>query len=66
MADNAAKIADLEAKLQRGMTAFATDGQSGSYDLEAIRKELQRLRADDNTARRRKPVITKIKLGGFQ
>ncbi len=66
MADNAAKIAELEAKLQRGMTAFATDGQSASYDLDAIRAELTRLRGTDTTARRRKPVITKIQLGGFQ
>ena len=66
MADNAAKIAELEAKLQRGMTAFATDGQSGSYDLEVIRKELARLRSEDTTARRKKPTLSKIRLGGFQ
>ncbi len=64
MADNSAKIAELEAKLQRGMTGFTTDGQSGSYDLEQIRKELARLRAEDNTARRRKPTMTRWRTGG--
>lgn len=66
MADNSAKIAEIRAKIQRGMTSFATDGQSGSYDLDALKAELRRLEADDNTARKKKPIITKIRLGGFQ
>lgn len=65
MPDNSAKIAELEAKLERGLTGFTTDGQSGSFDLDAIRKELNRLRATDTTARRKKPSMIRWKTGGL-
>jgi len=65
MADNSAKIAELEAILETGATTVTVDGQTIVRDLDVIRAQLRRLQADDNTDKNRRPVTARIKLSGF-
>ncbi len=41
MADNATKIATLQAILDAGAAGVSVDGESVTYDLAAIRKEIR-------------------------
>lgn len=63
MADNAAKIAELEAILHGGVTSINVDGTSTTCDLEEIRRQLAELRRTDDTQRTRRPRLTFVKLG---
>ena len=65
MADNSAKIAELEAILETGATPVKVDGQEIVRDLNVVRAELRRLQADDDTDKNRRPVTSRINLSGF-
>jgi hypothetical protein len=65
MADNAQKIADLEAITQAGVDRVTTDGVTVDFDQAAAREELRRLRAADDAQKGRRPVIATINLGSF-
>ncbi len=65
MADNSAKIAELEAILETGATTVKVDGQEIVRDLNVVRAELRRLQAADDTDKNRRPVTSRINLSGF-
>lgn len=65
MADHSARIAEIQAILRLGVTAVTTDGTTVNYDLEALRRELRDLMADDDTYRSQRPVAASIKFGGL-
>lgn len=58
-----ARIEKLETILSEGLSSVMTDGQSASYDLAEVRRELERLKriADPNS----RPRSAQINLGGF-
>jgi len=43
----------------------SVDGESVTYDLAAIRKEIRELQAADPNFRNRRPRAASINLGGF-
>lgn len=67
MADNAQKIADLEAILDAGATSGQVDGRRVDFASFAdIRKRIAELKATDDatTTAQRRPAASTIKLGG--
>lgn len=60
----AAKIAELEAVLQSGVTTININGTVTTVDLNVIRQQLANLRQQSTTERSRKPRIASIYLGG--
>ena len=64
MADHSARIEEIEEILRTGATSVSTDGTSISYDFASLRRELRRLRAEDDAHRGRRPVVSSIKLDG--
>lgn len=65
MADNTAKIAELRAILQSGVTTISVDGTTTTVDLNQIRLELRQLIAEDDTQKTRKPRLSSVNLGGL-
>lgn len=65
MADHTERIAEIQEILRTGVKKVTTDGTTTEYDFAALRGELRRLMADDNTHRGRRPVVSAIKLDGF-
>ena len=65
MADNTAKIAELEAILQSGVTTITIAGTTTQIDLNVIRRQLQDLRATDDTQAARKPRIATLDVSGL-
>jgi chromosome segregation and condensation protein ScpB len=59
---NSEKLARLEALLAAGTTSTRAGDLSATFDLDAIRKQIRDLRAQDPVARRRRPVCSQIKL----
>ena len=60
-----AQLDAIEAKLRSGIESVSSDGTSTKVNLAELRKErdnLKRLLATFNT---RRPVASRIKLGGF-
>ena len=64
-ADNSAEIAQLEAILNAGARTVTIDGQTVTYDFDAIRKRLAELRASDYRNIPRRPRASSIRLGSF-
>lgn len=62
MPDNTARIAELRAILQEGLTQTNVDGRSATWDLDQVREELQQLLREDDTQRLRKPRISSVNL----
>lgn len=65
MANNSAKIAELEALLESGVKRTSTDGTSVELDLGVIREQLKQLKADDDesiAAGKVRPTIAKANL----
>lgn len=56
------RIAEIEAMLASGVTSTTVDGQSASFDLESLRRELRRLKELEGIQRPRQKV-TNIFLG---
>lgn len=65
MADHSTRIAEIDAIIQRGVTSSTVDGETVTYDLDALKAERRRLELDDDAARVRRPVAARIVLGGF-
>lgn len=65
MADNTAKIAELEAILQQGITSISVAGTTTQIDLNVIRQQLRDLRATDDTQATRKPRIATLDVSGL-
>ena len=66
MADNTARIAELRATLEAGVTSTSIAGTTVSVDLSQIRIELTRLLAEDDTQRARRPRISSVNLSGIR
>ena len=56
----AQKIARLRELLQSGVTSDSRDGASTSFDLETVRRELQRLEEQTGARPRRSRVINVV------
>lgn len=65
MADNTAKIAELEEILRQGVTQTTIDGVTIVRDLDSVRAELRQLKAEDDTIGNRRPQSFTVDLGGF-
>ena len=63
--DNSERIAEIEALLETGAATNNVDGISTTIDRESLRRELGRLRENDDTARPKRPRAAGIYLGGF-
>lgn len=60
--NNSARIAEIREVLRTGVSRHTVDGFLVEYDLDALRRELRDLEADDYTARHRRPRISSINL----
>ena len=56
----AQKIARLRELLQSGVTSDSRDGASTSFDLDTVRRELQRLEEQTGARRRRSPIVNVV------
>jgi len=56
----AQKIARLRELLQSGVTSDSRDGASTSFDLETVRRELQRLEEQTGARPRRSRVVNVV------
>ncbi len=63
--DNASKIAEIETILESGATYVLVDGVATSLDHASLRKELTRLRAEDDAQRGRRPRAASIDLSNL-
>lgn len=64
MADHSATIAKLEAVLRSGARSVNIDGVTVQIDPESIRRELRKLRAQDDTQAGRRPFALSMNLTG--
>lgn len=64
MADNSARIAELQEILRSGVSSVSTDGTSMSRDLTQVRRELRQLLAEDDLTppTKKRPVVSQINL----
>jgi hypothetical protein len=58
MADRSVEIAAIEKILNAGTSSVSVDGLSASYDLDALRKRLLELKAEDDNATKRPTILT--------
>lgn len=65
MADNTQRIAQIRSILESGVTSIEVGGEKTTFDLESLRKELRRLEEEDDAAKRKRPRIATMKLGGW-
>ena len=65
MADNTARISELRAILQEGVTTSTVDGTSVTTDLDQVRKELNLLIQTDDTQKARRPRLSSINVGSL-
>jgi len=63
MADHSAQIAEIRETLRAGVTSVSTDGTTTSFDLDALRRELRELMADDDTLSTQRLRVRSINLG---
>lgn len=66
MADNSVRIREIREILESGVTEDEVDGQRVRYDHRSLRKELQRLLAEDDVGRMSRPRSYRIHLGSFR
>lgn len=59
------QLAEIDAKLASGITTVSADGTSTSVDLAALRRERETLQRRLADYRGRRPVCSRINLGGF-
>lgn len=62
MADNTEKIASIRAILEAGVSTVNIGGEQVSYDFDALRRELRRLELEDDTVKKKRPMVVGIKL----
>jgi len=60
--DNTARIAQIRKILRSGVSSTTVDGESTTFDLASLRKELHQLESEDDTQRTRRPRIASIDL----
>lgn len=65
MADNSARIAEIQDILRNGVVEDEVDGQRTKIDSGQLRRELRKLILDDDTLGGIRPVSARIDLGGF-
>ena len=65
MANNTARIAQIQALLDTGATQVVVDGQTVTISPASLRKQLRRLMATDDTNAGRRPVAATVNLGGY-
>ena len=65
MADNSARIAEIQEILRAGATSVNVDGVNTTYNFDSLRKELRDLQQSDDTLKSKRPVASNIYLGGF-
>lgn len=65
MADNSTRIAEIEAILRSGVTQVSNDGTSITHNFPELRKELRRLKAEDDTHKGKRPSAVQFDLSGF-
>jgi hypothetical protein len=64
MADNTARIAQIEATLAKGVSKATIDGNSVELDLASLRAELVRLKLTDDLSQRRRPSFLSVDMSG--
>jgi len=62
MADNTARIEEINEILRAGATEVVVDGTKVKYNFAELRKERRMLMAADDTHRGRRPVVSSINL----
>lgn len=62
MADNSTRIAEIQDVLRTGAKEVLKDGVKVVYDFGALRSELRKLQATDDTQKGRRPVVSRINL----
>lgn len=65
MADNTKRISEIDSILESGLAETTVDGVTVKYDLDSLRRERQRLMAEDDSQRSRRPRASTIRLGGW-
>lgn len=65
MADNSARIAEIQQILRAGVASQTTDGVTTAFDIPSLRKELRQLMAEDDTQAGRRPASATIKVTGL-
>lgn len=65
MADNTARIAEIDTILRNGVRSWTAGGETVQYDFDALRAERSRLIAEDDDAQDKRPVASSINLGCF-
>lgn len=61
------EITEIKAKINAGLTSGTVDGQSATFDLDALRKrlrELESLQADEDGVGRKRRRSSNINLNG--
>lgn len=66
MPDNSTRIAELRAILESGETAITNDGVSVQYDLDQVRKELDRLLRTDSASALQRPRLSSVNISGIR
>lgn len=65
MPNNQAKIRELNSVLDAGVSSVSLpNGQSTSFDLEALERRRNDLAQGDETAKAKRPVVARINLSG--
>lgn len=62
MADNSQRIAEIQEILRTGARQITNDGQTITFDFNALRKELRQLMSQDDVNRGRRPSVVSIDL----
>lgn len=65
MADHTTRIAEIEQILRAGARRVTHDGVTIDYDFDALRSELRKLKAADPATCSKRPVASRLYLGGF-
>lgn len=65
MANNTVRIAAIRAILEAGVSTIMIGGEQVSYDFDTLRRELRRLEQEDDTAKKRRPSVSRIELGNW-
>ncbi len=62
MADNTARIAQIESILEAGARSVVIDGVTVAYDFDSLRTELRRLKATDDIQKKTRPRVLSFDL----
>ena len=62
MADNSARIAEIQEILRTGASRVSKDGVTVDYQLDVLRAELRKLQGTDDSQKGRRPIVSRINL----